>query len=117
MNAAMRAIAVITIAVSAIFIPTSEADEEWGRNPFTFGHAVEMTVKNGVAKPRDSALSVEMVLIHDGKRMAVVNGHKVGVNDTVDGATVTGISMDSVSFVKNGKPVIRRVGEYPDETH
>lgn len=115
----MRVITVITIAVSAIFIPTSEADEEWGRNPFTFGHAVEMTVKNGAAhaKPGDSALSVEMVLIHDGKRMAVVNGHKVGVNDTVDGATVTGISMDSVSFVKNGKPVIRRVGEYPDETH
>jgi hypothetical protein len=116
MNAAMRVIAIMTIAASAICAPFSEADDEWGRNPFTFGHAVEMTVKNGAAKPRVSALSVEMVLIHDGKPMAVVNGHKVGIADTVDGAVVTGISMDSVSFAKNGKTVVRRVGEYPDET-
>lgn len=117
MNDVMRVIAVITIAVSAIFIPTSEADDEWGRNPFTFGNSAEMTVEKGVAKPRVSGLSVEMVLIHDGKQMAVVNGHKVGIADTVDGAIVTAISMDSVSFAKNGKTVVRRVGEYPDETH
>jgi hypothetical protein len=117
MTAALRIIAVITLAVSAIFIPTSEADEEWGRNPFAFGRAVEMTVKNGLAKPRDSALSVEMVLIHDGKQMAMVNGRKVEIADTVGGAVVTAISMDSVSFVKNGKTVVRSVGEHPDETH
>lgn len=117
MNALMRITAVITLAAFAIFAPPSEADEEWGRNPFTFGHAVEMTVKKGVAKPRDFALSVEMVLIHDGKKLAVVNGRKVGIADTVEGAVVTGISMDSVSFVKNGKTVVRSVGEYPDETH
>jgi chromosome segregation ATPase len=105
--------------VSTIFIPTSEADDEWNRNPFTFGHAVEMTVKNRAAhtKPGDSALSVEMTLIHDGKQVAVVNGRKVGIADTVEGATVTAISMDSVSFVKNGKTVVRSVGDNSNEAH
>ena len=117
MTTAIRVIVVITLALSAISTTVSEADEEWGRNPFTFGSSDEMTVKKGVAKPAGSGLSVEMVLIHDGKQMAVVNGRKVGVNDTVDGAVVTGISMDSVSFVKNGNTVVKRVGEYPDEAH
>jgi hypothetical protein len=114
---AIRGIGVLALALSTIFTRISEADEEWGRNPFTFGRSAETTVKKGAAKPADSGLSVEMVLIHDGKQVAVVNGRKVGVNDTVDGAIVTGISMDSVSFVKNGKTVVRNVGDNPDETN
>ena len=119
MNAAMRIGAVITLVASAIFAPASEAGDGWGKNPFAFGHASETAAGNGAtrAKPGASSLAVEMVLIHDGKRFAVVNGRKVTVNDVVDGAVVSAISMDSVSFVKNGKTVVRRVGENPDETH
>lgn len=119
MNAVMRISAVITLTASAIFAPPSEADGGWGRNPFAFGHASETAAGNGTtrAKPVSPALAVEMVLIHDGKTLAVVNGRKVAVNDMVDGAVVSGISMDSVSFVKNGKTVVRRVGEDTDEPH
>jgi len=118
-NAAMRISAVITMAASCIFAPPSEADDGWGRNPFAFGHASQTAAGNGTthAKPVSSALAVEMVLIHDGKALAVVNGRKVAVNDVVDGAVVCGIWMDSVSFVKNGKTVVRRVGEDSDEAH
>ncbi len=111
----MRISAVITL----IFAQPSAADNGWDRNPFAFGHATETAAGNGTtrAKPVTSSLVVEMVLIHDGKRLAVVNGRKVAMNDMVDGAVVSGISMDSVSFVKNGKTVVRRVGEDTDEAH
>lgn len=109
----------MTLAAFAILAHPSEADEGWGRNPFTFGNVGEMTVKKGApnVKPRDLALFVEMVLIHDGKKLAVVNGRKVCVADIVEGAMVTGISVDSVTFEKNGKTVVRSVGEHPDEAH
>lgn len=119
MNTATRTGVVITLLASAVFVPLSEADDGWARNPFAFGRASQTTAENGAtrAKPVGSALAVEMVLIHDGKRLAVVNGRKVAVSDVVDGAVVSVISMDSVSFVKNGKTVVRRVGEDTDEAH
>lgn len=119
MNALMRISVIVALAAPAIFTSPLEAGEEWGRNPFAFGPASETAAGNGTAnaKPGASSLAVEMVLIHAGKRLAVVNGRTVAVNDVVGGAVVSGISMDSVSFVKNGKTVVRRVGENYDEAH
>jgi hypothetical protein len=119
MNALMRISVIVALVSSAIFTSPLEAGEEWGRNPFAFGRASETAAGNGTerAKPGASPLAVEMVLIHADKRLAVVNGRTVAVNDVVDGAVVSGISMDSVSFVKNGKTVVRRVGENYDEAH
>lgn len=107
------------LALFAVFPSPLEAGEEWGRNPFAFGRANETATGNGTAhtKHDGSALSVEMVMIHEGKSMAVVNGRAVAVDDVVNGAVVSGISMDSVSFTKNGKIVVRRVGEDSDEAH
>lgn len=119
MNAVMRIGAITVLSIFAVFTSPIEAGEEWGRNPFAFGRANEATDGNvaGRAKPGGSPLSVEMVMVHEGKSMAVVNGRTVAVNDVVNGAVVSGISMESVSFKKNGKIVVRRVGEDSDETN
>lgn len=119
MNAAMRIAAVMAVSVSTVLTQPSEAGEEWGRNPFAFGNAAGITERKASASPKSwaSALTVEMVLMHDNKPIAVVNGRKALVNDTVDGAVITSITMDSVSFAKDGKTVIRSVGGDPDETN
>ncbi|MBF0293344.1 MAG: hypothetical protein HQK86_14440 [Nitrospinae bacterium] len=114
----MRIGAITGLALFAVFASPLEADEEWGRNPFAFGRANATAAGNGTAHAKSSgpSLCVEMVMMHEGKSMAVINGRTVAVNDIVNGAVVTVISMDSVSFAKNGKTLVRRVGDDSDET-
>ena len=119
MNALVRINAITVLALSAISVSPVEAGEEWGRNPFAFGRANGTASGNGTAHAKSSgpSLCVEMVMMHEGKSMAVVNGRTVAVNDIVNGAVITVISMDSVSFAKNGKTLVRRVGDDSDEAH
>ena len=118
----MRTMIVASVAATLGMIasaPPVFCDDGWGRNPFAFGRSAETAAGNATtrAKPVGSSLAVEMVFIHDGARLAVVNGRTVAVSDVVDGAVVSGIWMDSVSFVKNGKALVMRVGEGSDEAH
>jgi hypothetical protein len=111
----MRASVSVICAVVALFPPMAPAETEWGRNPFVFGKKAETRPeKSGPAKPEREWPSVEMAIVQGNMRFAVVNGRKAAIGDSVDGAIISDITMESVTFVKNGRTFIKSVGEMDD---
>lgn len=50
-----------------------------------------------------SALRVSAVFISGERRIAVINGQRLRVGETIAGATVTAIDKNNVSFVRSGR--------------
>ncbi|MBI5814798.1 MAG: hypothetical protein HZB29_04225 [Nitrospinae bacterium] len=92
------ALALIAIAVAG----GAAAGDDWGRDPFTFGHGGNGAASAAAGK---SGIVLEMTLVRDGGGIAVINGSRYKVGDIVDGGVIKSIELDSVTLLKEGKLV------------
>ena len=86
--------AVLLFCAPAI-CPASSAVPGAVRNPFVFGK-VHRPLKKAVAKQKK--LTLEMVVIRSGEKIAVIDGRKIGVGDSVNGYRVKAITLDYVEM-------------------
>jgi len=86
-----------------------EAGAVGERDPFAFGGAYCATCGQ---KSGSAGMTLEMTVISDGAKFAVINGARYKVGDKVGGAEITAINLDSVVLVKNGETVTIRSGEW-----
>jgi len=59
-----------------------------------------------VASPR---FAVNAIIVSDDRRVAIVNGRRVGIGGSIDGATVISIDRDQLVLTKNGKHITARL--------
>lgn len=55
-------------------------------------------------------LKVNAIIVSDERRLAIVNGRRVGLGDTIGGATVTAISKQELTLDIGGKQKTLRLG-------
>jgi hypothetical protein len=70
----------------------------WARDPFLFGDESRTRTAAGVRQSPGRELMVRSILFSSSRRLAIVNGHIVGVGDTVGTYTVSDIEQGAVVF-------------------
>jgi MSHA biogenesis protein MshK len=93
-------------AIAFLLVASSSADaaEEFRdpTRPHTYNR-VEQTV-DGVP-----SFSVNAIFVSDERRLAIINGERVRVGDSVSGATVVSIQKEQVTLSVSGKQITARL--------
>ena len=84
----------------------------WARDPFLFGDESRTRTAVGGWQPAGRELMVRSILFSSSRRLAIVDGHIVGVGDTVGTYTVSDIEQGAVVFATSTGER-RRVTVYP----
>lgn len=98
------------LALSAIFLvgPLLADEADLLRDP-TRPYYATRTVAATPGRTSSPGFRVTAIFTSDQRRIAVVNGRRVGEGDRVDGATVIEILADDIRLNVNGKVVTSRV--------
>lgn len=64
---------------------------------------------SAVATTASPRFSVNAIIVSADRRVAIVNGRRVGIGGSIDGATVISIDKDQLVLTRNGKRITARL--------
>ncbi len=102
---------ILTVLVALLFGPLLASGQEMLRDP-TRPYAAKLvtTTATGTGTATGvTGFSVTAIFTSEKRRIAVVNGQRVGEGDLVDGATVVEILADALRLNFQGKAITTRV--------
>ena len=103
----------LTVLVALLFVPLLASGQELLRDP-TRPYSAKSVATTTTATATATATGVTgfrvtAIFTSEKRRIAVVNGQRVGEGDLVDGATVVEILADALRLNYQGKPITTRV--------
>ena len=102
---------ILTVLVALLFGPLLASGQELLRDPtrpYSAKPVATTTTTTGTATAV-TGFSVTAIFTSEKRRIAVVNGQRVGEGDLVDGATVVEILADALRLNFQGKAITTRV--------
>ncbi len=94
----MHNLLLIALVVAGMLLASAAIPAEPLRDPTR-----PTRVQEAAPAQRDRALTVSAVFVSGDRRLAIVNGQRVREGDAINGAIVSNIEADKVSFLRNDK--------------
>ena len=100
---------ILTVSALLLFGPLLADEAELLRDPTRPYSAKAVAAGAAATGNATSSFRVTAIFTSEKRRIAIVNGRRVGEGDQVDGATVVEILTNDLRLVFNGKAITRRV--------